>query len=126
MILTLVDFGWFGVTQYSGTISYVCFLWRLPLHHRTTSGLVSFRENGVDHHRPMVAFFSQCSKAFHAIVLIASWCIWNMRNDVIFKRKEVSLSKVIEDTKTLGFLWVKGRSRDGEITWERWRTFDVF
>ncbi|MFS8013371.1 hypothetical protein Hanom_Chr14g01332131 [Helianthus anomalus] len=52
-------------------------------------------------------------KAFHVVTLII---IWRMRNEVEFKRTSNSASKVIEEVKTLGFLWIKNRSKEASIT----------
>ncbi|KAJ0838286.1 hypothetical protein HanRHA438_Chr16g0787371 [Helianthus annuus] len=62
-------------------------------------------------------------KTFYAVILIG---IWNMRNEVIFKGKNASLAKVVEETKALGYLWVKYRSKEVRLTMENWRNFNIF
>ncbi|KAF5781735.1 hypothetical protein HanXRQr2_Chr11g0487281 [Helianthus annuus] len=39
--------------------------------------------------------------------MIACWCIWKARNKPIFLGIEITGPKVMEDVKSLGFLWIK-------------------
>ncbi|KAL8229889.1 hypothetical protein R6Q57_014789 [Mikania cordata] len=48
-------------------------------------------------------------KALQAIILTACYCIW----------------KVMEDIKTLSFLWVNNRSKMNDIDWSKWYKFDL-
>ncbi|XP_022031503.1 uncharacterized protein LOC110932481 [Helianthus annuus] len=64
-------------------------------------------------------------KAAYAVVAATCWCIWLMRNDVIFKVKPFSMSKLIGDIKATSHSWIKHRAGLSEINWEKWRSFSV-
>ncbi|KAJ0532976.1 hypothetical protein HanIR_Chr09g0403021 [Helianthus annuus] len=49
-------------------------------------------------------------KVLQGIIMIACWCTWKARNDTIFSSKETTGARVIEDIKSLIFLWTKNRS----------------
>lgn len=49
-------------------------------------------------------------EVIHAIVLTTIWCIWKARNDKVFTGKKVSVKEVIDDIRSLSFLWVKNRA----------------
>ncbi|KAJ0558404.1 putative reverse transcriptase zinc-binding domain-containing protein [Helianthus annuus] len=65
-------------------------------------------------------------KTMQAIFHIVIWCIWKTRNEVIFRNSQPNVIKVLEEVKSLGYLWVKNRSRETSITWEGWSRFSVF
>ncbi|MFS8014114.1 hypothetical protein Hanom_Chr15g01340821 [Helianthus anomalus] len=54
------------------------------------------------------------------------WSIWNIRNELMFAGKIKSISSAVEEIKAKSFAWVKHRSKDQTLTWEQWRSFDVF
>ncbi|KAK1431592.1 hypothetical protein QVD17_08053 [Tagetes erecta] len=59
-------------------------------------------------------------KAIQAIVLTACWKIWVTRNEKVFDGKSVNITKLMQDIKSLGFLWVKNRSSRHGISWTDW------
>ncbi|XP_076892373.1 uncharacterized protein LOC143544101 [Bidens hawaiensis] len=63
-------------------------------------------------------------KVIHAMVLITIWSIWKLRNDRVFNQAETLHSKTIEEIKSLGYLWVRCRSKESDITWNSWRRRD--
>ncbi|KAJ0552768.1 putative RNA-directed DNA polymerase [Helianthus annuus] len=65
-------------------------------------------------------------KAFHAVCLVSLWSIWNLRNDMMFAGKSKTVSAVVEEIKLKSFGWVKHRSKEAAMTWEKWQSFDVF
>ncbi|XP_021984710.1 uncharacterized protein LOC110880495 [Helianthus annuus] len=65
-------------------------------------------------------------KATHALVLIVGWCIWKTRNETMYNNGILNVLKVLEEVKSLGFLWVKNRSKEAFLTWEDWSRFSCF
>ncbi|MFS7922183.1 hypothetical protein Hanom_Chr03g00245931 [Helianthus anomalus] len=65
-------------------------------------------------------------KALYAIVLVAIWCIWRMRNEVTFGQLSPSTTKVLDEVKSMGFLWVKNRSEEVTLTWENSSRFSMY
>ncbi|XP_021975560.1 uncharacterized protein LOC110870691 [Helianthus annuus] len=64
-------------------------------------------------------------KALYAIILVTFWSIWKSRNELVFKQKEPSLAKSLDEVKAMAFLWVKNRSKMASLTWEDWCRFKV-
>ncbi|XP_022027924.1 uncharacterized protein LOC110929112 isoform X1 [Helianthus annuus] len=64
-------------------------------------------------------------KAIHAIVLVVIWCIWRMRNEIVFNHLQPEFIKVLEEAKSLSYLWIKNRSKVASITWEDWNSRHV-
>ncbi|XP_076882090.1 uncharacterized protein LOC143530431 [Bidens hawaiensis] len=65
------------------------------------------------------------AKVLHAIILTTCWCIWKLRNELIFDNKSVNLSKIMEDIKALSYLWIKYRSPFSSISWKDWCNFSL-
>ncbi|XP_022003010.1 uncharacterized protein LOC110900427 [Helianthus annuus] len=65
-------------------------------------------------------------KTLQAISHIAIWSIRKTRNEVMFNNAQPNVIKVLEEVKSLGFLWVKNRSRELDLSWEDWCRFSVF
>ncbi|XP_021971852.1 uncharacterized protein LOC110867012 [Helianthus annuus] len=65
-------------------------------------------------------------KAIQVIIQIVIWCIWKTRNEVIFNSIQPNVVKVLEEVKSLGYLWVKNRSRETSLSWEVWSRFSAF
>ncbi|KAJ0757712.1 putative RNA-directed DNA polymerase [Helianthus annuus] len=68
---------------------------------------------------------SRMGKAIHAVVLVAFWSIWKMRNEVVFKQAVPNVAKSLDEIKSMAFLWVKSRSKVVSLTWENWSRFNL-
>ncbi|KAJ0510483.1 putative reverse transcriptase zinc-binding domain-containing protein [Helianthus annuus] len=64
-------------------------------------------------------------KAIHAIILVAFWSIWKMRNDVVFRQAVPNSTRTLDEIKSMAFLWVKNRSKAASLTWEDWSRFNL-
>ncbi|KAJ0511624.1 putative RNA-directed DNA polymerase [Helianthus annuus] len=62
---------------------------------------------------------------FNAIAQVVIWSVWRMRNEVLFGQASPSVSKVVEEVKSLTFLWIKNRSGSSNWSWNDWRSFSV-
>jgi len=49
-------------------------------------------------------------KIIQAIILIACWSLWKARNEKIFENKSINISNLLQEIKSLGYLWIKNRS----------------
>ncbi|XP_076939869.1 uncharacterized protein LOC143608822 [Bidens hawaiensis] len=65
-----------------------------------------------------VKFPRKKTKMFHAICLVSFWCLWKVRNDIVFNGKMVSVVNLVGDIKALSYLWVKNRSGEMSISWD--------
>ncbi|XP_022040199.1 uncharacterized protein LOC110942742 [Helianthus annuus] len=63
-------------------------------------------------------------KALHAVVLVTFWCIWKMRNDVVFRQSSPNAMKMLDKIKSMAYLWVNHRSKEAALTWEDWSRFN--
>ncbi|XP_022040014.1 uncharacterized protein LOC110942548 [Helianthus annuus] len=66
---------------------------------------------------------SKKRKAVHAIVLVALWCIWKLRNEIVFRQGVPNYTNTLDDIKSMAYLWIKNRSKMGMLTWEDWGRF---
>ncbi|XP_022020165.1 uncharacterized protein LOC110920250 [Helianthus annuus] len=66
---------------------------------------------------------SKKRKAVHAVVLVAIWCIWKLRNETIFRQGVLNYAKTLDEIKSMAYLWIKNRSKMGTLTWEDWGRF---
>ncbi|XP_076899082.1 uncharacterized protein LOC143552848 [Bidens hawaiensis] len=60
-----------------------------------------------------------------AVCLIATWCLWKKRNDLVHSGVPIQLPGLVQEIKVLGFLWVKNRGKMTSLTWENWCRFKV-
>ncbi|MFS7976006.1 hypothetical protein Hanom_Chr10g00887441 [Helianthus anomalus] len=51
-------------------------------------------------------------KALYAVILVGFWCIWKTRNEAVFGQGSPSITKVLDEVKSLAYLWVKNRSKE--------------
>ncbi|KAF5785622.1 putative RNA-directed DNA polymerase [Helianthus annuus] len=63
-------------------------------------------------------------RSTYVVVAATCWCIWLMRNDIIFKQKTFSMTKLVGDIKAISYSWIKNRAGLSEINWEKWRSFN--
>ncbi|KAJ0900727.1 putative reverse transcriptase zinc-binding domain-containing protein [Helianthus annuus] len=64
-------------------------------------------------------------KVLNAIVQVVIWCVWKVRNEVIFGQVAPSISSVVEESKSMAFLWIKNRSGSSQWSWNEWRSFSI-
>ncbi|KAJ0508329.1 hypothetical protein HanIR_Chr11g0515981 [Helianthus annuus] len=64
-------------------------------------------------------------KVIYAIVLVVIWCIWKIGNNVVFNQVNPEITKVVEEAKSLSFLWVKNRSKEHGWNWNHWKAFNI-
>ncbi|XP_035840224.1 uncharacterized protein LOC118487459 [Helianthus annuus] len=62
-------------------------------------------------------------KLINAIFQVVIWSIWRLRNEVIFRQVEPTMSRVIEESKSMSFLWIKNRLKSANWSWGEWRNF---
>ncbi|XP_076902794.1 uncharacterized protein LOC143557650 [Bidens hawaiensis] len=56
-------------------------------------------------------FSKRKAKAFHVICLVTLWCLWKARNEMMHDGLPVTVGMVVDNVKTLSFLWVSNRSK---------------
>ncbi|KAJ0860577.1 putative reverse transcriptase zinc-binding domain-containing protein [Helianthus annuus] len=64
-------------------------------------------------------------KVISVIIQVVIWSIWRMRNEVIFGLVEPNISKVVEESKSMAYHWIKNRSRSHTWSWSEWRNFNI-
>ncbi|KAJ0568314.1 putative RNA-directed DNA polymerase [Helianthus annuus] len=62
-------------------------------------------------------------KIINAIFQVVIWSIWRLRNEVIFRQVDPNMSRVIEETKSMSYLWIKNRQKASSWSWNEWRNF---
>ncbi|KAJ0507913.1 putative RNA-directed DNA polymerase [Helianthus annuus] len=64
-------------------------------------------------------------KMIYAIIQVVIWSIWRLRNEVVFNNGNPSVAKVVEESKSMSYLWIKNRMRSSLWTWNEWRNFSI-
>ncbi|KAJ0471319.1 putative RNA-directed DNA polymerase [Helianthus annuus] len=64
-------------------------------------------------------------KVIHAVVLVAFWCLWKTRNDVVFRNGIPNFTRTLDEIKSMAFLWIKNRSKVSSLSWEDWSRFNL-
>ncbi|XP_022003039.1 uncharacterized protein LOC110900460 [Helianthus annuus] len=59
------------------------------------------------------------------IIMISWWCIWRARNERRFSDKHKSADSIVQDIKSLSYLWYSNRSNCRDVSWENWVSFLV-
>ncbi|XP_022019673.1 uncharacterized protein LOC110919721 [Helianthus annuus] len=59
------------------------------------------------------------------LVIIACWSIWKARNDARFRSTQVRIERIISEVKSVGYLWVRNRTKFRNLTWEDWCKFVI-
>ncbi|KAL8248807.1 hypothetical protein R6Q59_005675 [Mikania micrantha] len=62
----------------------------------------------------------------HAVIITVVWCIWKIRNGIVHNGISPSIGSLVEEVKSLGFLWVKNRAKLDRLDWNNWKSFNVW
>ncbi|KAJ0453876.1 hypothetical protein HanIR_Chr15g0734021 [Helianthus annuus] len=62
---------------------------------------------------------------FHGIVLISCWSIRRARNGVKFSNSQVRVEDIINEIKSIGFLWCNSRLKARSLSWTGWCNFVI-
>ncbi|XP_021991527.1 uncharacterized protein LOC110888304 [Helianthus annuus] len=65
-------------------------------------------------------------KIIHGLAMIASWCIWKERNEVVFSQKRCNPQDIIGEMKSRGFAWMKNRASCKYISWTEWCKYPLY
>lgn len=57
---------------------------------------------------------------WQATIWVTGYCIWNYRNNLVFKAKHSNTSAVLSEIQLLSHKWIIRRWRKGVISWLRW------
>ncbi|KAJ0834256.1 putative reverse transcriptase zinc-binding domain-containing protein [Helianthus annuus] len=60
------------------------------------------------------------------LIMIGCWCIWKARNEKIFSNALGRVEDIMGDIKSLGFLWLRNRSKHKSILWADWCKFPMY
>ncbi|XP_035840156.1 uncharacterized protein LOC110887936 [Helianthus annuus] len=101
-------------------------VWQVVCQWCKTQQLIAFRLQDILDAYKRFGGSTEKKKAFHAVCLVSLWSIWNLRNELMFTGKSKTISAVVEEIKLKSFGWVKHRSKEATMTWEKWQSFDVF
>ncbi|XP_022023951.1 uncharacterized protein LOC110924227 [Helianthus annuus] len=60
------------------------------------------------------------------LMFVACWCIWKARNANIFSNWNGNSGEIFEEVRSLGFLWLKSRSKHRNLDWRKWCNFTLY
>ncbi|KAJ0466675.1 hypothetical protein HanIR_Chr14g0674811 [Helianthus annuus] len=60
------------------------------------------------------------------LILLGCWCIWKARNEVVFSNGRGRSEDILGDIKSLGFLWLKNRSRHKNLDRIEWCKYPMY
>ncbi|XP_022040765.1 uncharacterized protein LOC110943323 [Helianthus annuus] len=60
------------------------------------------------------------------LVLVACWAIWKARNDKIFSNGRGDFEDIFGEVRSLGFLWLKSRSKHRNLVWREWCNYPSY
>ncbi|KAL8218826.1 hypothetical protein R6Q57_022199 [Mikania cordata] len=63
-------------------------------------------------------------ETIQVIILTGLWCIWNGRNEAVFKGRRTSVHDLLEETKSLSYFWINSRTGGNFTTREDWCNFN--
>jgi hypothetical protein len=65
--------------------------------------------------------FPKGGRTNHLIWLTINWCVWKLRNSVVFNGDSPNISSLLDDIKTYSWLWFSGRyARNSCIPFSVW------
>ncbi|XP_022031336.1 uncharacterized protein LOC110932299 [Helianthus annuus] len=64
-------------------------------------------------------------KVVSLVTQAALWVIWRSRNEAVFEGKQPRVNRMKEEIKILGYMWLKSRVKNGNISWGDWCNFDL-
>ncbi|KAJ0597677.1 hypothetical protein HanRHA438_Chr04g0185621 [Helianthus annuus] len=64
-------------------------------------------------------------KVISLVIQTVVWVIWRTRNEATFNGKQANLTRMKEEIKMLGYMWLKSRANALSLTWENWCHFDL-
>ncbi|KAJ0467691.1 putative reverse transcriptase zinc-binding domain-containing protein [Helianthus annuus] len=62
-------------------------------------------------------------KVIQSVIVVACWCLWKARNEIIFSNRPVKVEKIMGDVMAYSFLWIKSRAKNVELDWNWWKVF---
>ncbi|XP_022041740.1 uncharacterized protein LOC110944385 [Helianthus annuus] len=68
---------------------------------------------------------SKKRKIIHAVVLVAVWSIWKLRNEIVFRNGVPNTTKTLDEIKSMAYLWIKNRAKMVSMSWEEWGRFSL-
>ncbi|XP_021975366.1 uncharacterized protein LOC110870498 [Helianthus annuus] len=95
-------------------------VWNFVSQWCKISSIFAFRVKDILDWHKQVRGCRKWRKLVYAIMQVALWVVWQSRNDLVFNDKEVSIDRITNEIKQLGFLWIGSRLSLKEITWEEW------
>ncbi|CAJ2628180.1 unnamed protein product [Trifolium pratense] len=53
---------------------------------------------------------NKCGRVRHLIWLTTTWCLWKLRNNIIFRGEVAGVSKLFDNITTISWIWFSGRA----------------
>ncbi|XP_022019342.1 uncharacterized protein LOC110919377 [Helianthus annuus] len=64
-------------------------------------------------------------KTVNLVTQATIWVIWRSRNEAVFEGKQPYVNRMKEEIKMFGYMWLKSRVKNANISWENWCNFDL-
>ncbi|MFS7897453.1 putative reverse transcriptase zinc-binding domain-containing protein [Helianthus anomalus] len=100
-------------------------IWSVITQWCKSPPLIAFSFKDVLKYHLTVGGSKRKKKVINAITQIVVWSVWRMRNEVVFNNAIPIASKVVEETKSMAFLWIKSRLKSPMWSWSDWRKFCI-
>ncbi|XP_021986391.1 uncharacterized protein LOC110882759 [Helianthus annuus] len=65
-------------------------------------------------------------KIVRGLIMVTCWAIWKARNDKFFSKGRGDSNVIFGDVRSMGFLWLKCRSKNNNIGWRDWCSFPLY
>ncbi|XP_021999620.1 uncharacterized protein LOC110896868 [Helianthus annuus] len=59
---------------------------------------------------------SKWKKVVYLVIQTTLWVIWKHRNEAVFNAKQINVTRIMEDIRLYGFLWLKNRGKAVALT----------